>query len=71
MKRAAFAVLLFVICVSAVAEQTQCYIVDLGPPGVDDYYGFGMVDAVAASRWLAPAAFGLPPRPDLRTHAAH
>jgi len=45
--------------------------IDLGPPGVDDYYGFGMVDAVAVARWLAPAAFGLPPRPDLRTHAAH
>jgi subtilisin family serine protease len=45
--------------------------IDLGPPGVDDYYGFGMVDAVATARWLAPAAFGLPPRPDRRTHAAH
>jgi subtilisin family serine protease len=45
--------------------------IDLGPPGVDDYYGFGMVDALAAARWLAPAAFGLPPRPNLRTHAAH
>jgi subtilisin family serine protease len=44
---------------------------DLGAPSVDPLYGFGMVDAVAAARWLAPAAFGLPPRPDLRSHAAH
>jgi len=45
--------------------------VDLGTPGVDTLYGFGMVDAVAAAHWLAPAVFGLPPRPDLRAHAAH
>ena len=45
--------------------------IDLGTPGVDTLYGFGMVDALAAARWLAPAAFGLPPRPDRRTHAAH
>jgi subtilisin family serine protease len=45
--------------------------IDLGPPGVDNTYGFGMVDALAAARWLAPAAFGLPPRPDTRSHAAH
>ena len=54
-----------------VAAALRSSATDLGPPGVDNGYGFGMVDALAASRWLAPAAFGLPPRPDLRNHAAH
>jgi subtilisin family serine protease len=44
---------------------------DLGPPGVDNSYGFGMVDALATAKWLAPAAFALPPRPDVRTRGAH
>lgn len=54
-----------------VAAALRSSAIDLGTPGVDTLYGFGMVDAVAASRWLAPAAFGLPPRPDLRTHVVH
>jgi serine protease len=54
-----------------VAAALRSSALDLGPPGVDNLYGFGMVDAVAAARWLAPATFGLPPRPDLRTHATH
>ena len=54
-----------------VAAALRSSAVDLGPPGVDDRFGFGMVDALAAARWLAPSAFGLPPRPDLRTHATH
>jgi subtilisin family serine protease len=44
---------------------------DLGLPGIDDRYGFGLVDAAAAARWLAPAAFGLPPRPTQRQRGVH
>jgi subtilisin family serine protease len=56
---------------SQVAAALRGSAIDLGAPSVDSLYGFGMVDAVAAARWLAPAVFGLPPRPDHRTHAAH
>jgi subtilisin family serine protease len=41
---------------------------DLGLLGIDNSYGFGLVDAAATARWLAPAAFGLPPRPEQRQH---
>jgi subtilisin family serine protease len=44
---------------------------DLGPLGIDDHYGFGLVDAAAAARWLAPSAFGLPPRPTQRERGVH
>jgi subtilisin family serine protease len=44
---------------------------DLGLPGIDGHYGFGLVDAAAAARWLAPAAFGLPPRPTQRQRGVH
>jgi hypothetical protein len=54
-----------------VAGALRSSAIDLGAPGVDFRYGFGMVDALGAARWLAPAAFGLPPRPDTRTRAAH
>ena len=54
-----------------VAAALRSSAIDLGPPGVDNFYGFGMVDALAAARWLAPAAFALPPRPDVRTRAGH
>jgi serine protease len=49
-----------------VANALRASAVDLGPPGVDNTYGFGMVDARAAAQWLAPAAFGLPAHPDER-----
>jgi subtilisin family serine protease len=54
-----------------VAAALRASAIDLGPPGVDNSYGFGMVDALATARYLAPAAFGLPPRPDTRSRAAH
>jgi hypothetical protein len=53
-----------------VAAALRASAIDLGPPGVDNWYGFGLVDALATARWLAPAAFPLPSRPDLRTPAA-
>ncbi len=56
---------------SQVAFALRASAADLGPPGVDDRYGFGIVDARAAAQWLAPAAFGLPPRPDVRHRGAH
>jgi serine protease len=60
---------------SATAKQVAAALrgsaLDLGPPGIDNTYGSGLVDALGAARWLAPSAFGLPPRPELRTHAAH
>jgi len=49
-----------------VAAALRASAIDLGPPGIDDTYGFGLVNARAAAQWLAPAAFGLPPRPDER-----
>jgi subtilisin family serine protease len=51
-----------------VAAALRASAADLGPPGVDDTYGFGLVNARAAAQWLAPAAFGLPARPDERHH---
>jgi subtilisin family serine protease len=54
-----------------VAAALRSSAIDLGPPGVDNSYGFGMVDALAAAQWLTPAAFALPPRPDIRSRAAH
>ncbi|MGZ7078508.1 MAG: S8 family serine peptidase [Thermoanaerobaculia bacterium] len=33
---------------------------DLGKPGYDAFYGFGLVDALAAAKQIAPNAFGLP-----------
>ncbi len=51
-----------------VAGAIRATAIDLGPPGVDDTYGFGLVDARAAAQWLAPAAFGLPARSDVRRH---
>ncbi|HXH39067.1 MAG TPA: S8 family serine peptidase [Thermoanaerobaculia bacterium] len=49
-----------------VANALRASATDVGPPGIDNTYGFGCVDALAAAKWLAPAAFGLPPRPELR-----
>lgn len=36
---------------------------DLGTPDWDENYGFGVVDALAAAKYVAPAVFGLPPQP--------
>jgi subtilisin family serine protease len=36
---------------------------DLGKPGYDPYYGYGLVDALAAAKQIAPSAFGLPDPP--------
>ena len=54
-----------------VAAALRASATDLGPPGVDNTYGFGMVDARAAAKWLAPAAFGLPARQDDRHRGVH
>jgi subtilisin family serine protease len=68
------AALVWSLAPSATARQVAAALrasaTDLGPPGVDDRYGFGLVDARAAAQWLTPATFGLPPRPDLRRRAA-
>ncbi|MBV9070227.1 MAG: S8 family serine peptidase [Acidobacteria bacterium] len=60
---------------SATAKQVAAALrssaTDLGPLGVDNYYGFGIVDALGTAKWLAPAAFALPARPDIRTRGAH
>ena len=47
---------------------------DLGAPGYDPSYGFGLIDALAAAKHIAPAAFGLPvppPAPPRRRDAPH
>jgi len=36
---------------------------DLGKPGFDSQYGYGLLDAFAAARRVAPGPFGLPPPP--------
>ena len=40
-------------------EQTA---VDVGAPGWDAETSFGRVDALAAAKYVAPEAFGLPPQ---------
>jgi serine protease len=49
---------------------------DLGTPGFDSTYGFGLIDALAAGRALAPWRFGrdgtaLPPGPSTRNRPVH
>lgn len=72
---AAVAALAWSLAPSATAKQVATALrasaTDLGPPGIDEYYGFGLVDARAAAQWLAPAAFGPPPRPPLRQRGVH
>jgi subtilisin family serine protease len=36
---------------------------DLGQPGYDSYYGYGLIDALEAAKHVAPTAFGLPTQP--------
>jgi len=36
---------------------------DLGTPGFDAFFGFGLVDALAAAKKIAPTVFGLPEPP--------
>jgi serine protease len=61
------AALLWALAPDATAEQLKLAIqntaVDLGQPGFDALTGFGMLDALAAAKTLAPQAFGLPPLP--------
>lgn len=38
---------------------------DLGAKGYDKQYGYGVIDALAAAKYLAPAAFGVDPPPPL------
>ncbi|HSY51936.1 MAG TPA: S8 family serine peptidase [Thermoanaerobaculia bacterium] len=64
------AALIWSLAPSATARQVagalRATAIDLGPPGVDDVYGYGFIDARAAAQWLSPAVFGLPPHPDVR-----
>jgi subtilisin family serine protease len=54
---------------NATAEQVRLALKltasDLGPPGYDDFFGYGRVDAIAAAKYLAPATFNVPPPPPL------
>jgi len=36
---------------------------DLGKPGYDTIYGYGLLDALEAAKRVAPSAFGLPSQP--------
>ena len=58
------AALLWTLKPSAHASEIRAAITgsahDLGPSGYDTQYGFGLVDAFAAAKFLAP---GLPPPP--------
>jgi subtilisin family serine protease len=54
-----------------VANALRASATDLGPFGPDDRYGYGLVNALAAAKWLAPATFNLPPQPDAHHHAVH
>jgi subtilisin family serine protease len=46
--------------------------VDLGPKGFDAANGNGLVDALAAAKFIAPALFGLPaPAPTHRRSVGH
>jgi hypothetical protein len=36
---------------------------DLGTLGWDESFGYGVIDALASARLIAPGAFGLPPAP--------
>jgi serine protease len=72
---AGVAALVWSLAPSATARQVATALrataTDLGPPGADSHYGFGLIDARAAAQWLAPAAFGLPPRPATRQRGVH
>ena len=72
------AALLWTLAPSATASQIHDAITstahDLGQPGYDPLYGFGLVDALAAAKQIAPAAFGLPlppPAPGRRRDVPH
>lgn len=61
------AALLWALAPDATAAQIRLAIEnganDLGQPGFDPTYGFGLVDALASAKLLAPEKFGLPPLP--------
>jgi len=43
---------------TAVANAIETTAIDLGAPGFDTTYGYGMVNAMGAAKLLNPAAFG-------------
>jgi subtilisin family serine protease len=61
------AALLWTLAPTATASQIRLALensaADLGAPGFDAQFGFGLVDALAAAKMLAPEKFGLPPLP--------
>ncbi len=63
----AAAALLWSLAPDATAEEIRTALKlsarDVGARGWDPNYGYGIVDALAGARLLAPAAFGLPPVP--------
>jgi len=44
---------------------------DKGAPGTDNYYGHGVIDALAAAERIAPEKFGLTPIPPRRRASGH
>jgi subtilisin family serine protease len=70
------AALLWSLAPKATAAQVRDAITatahDLGDPGYDPAYGYGLIDALAAAKQIAPAAFGLPvPPPNRRREVPH
>ena len=65
------AALLWSLAPSLTADDVKLAILstthDLGGPGYDEFFGFGEVDAFAAAKKVAPAAFGLPDPPPPQT----
>lgn len=63
------AALLWSLAPTATAEQIRTALKltarDLGPRDWDPTYGYGVVDVLAGAKFVAPAAFGLPPNPPL------
>ena len=61
------AALLWALAPDATANQIRLAIengaTDLGQTGFDPLFGFGLVDALASAKLLAPQKFGLPARP--------
>lgn len=63
----AAAALAWAVAPNATADQIRTALLnnakDLGAPGFDTTYGFGLVDALAAAKSLAPQKFGITPPP--------
>jgi subtilisin family serine protease len=64
----AAAALAWAVAPTATASQIRLALLntarDLGTPGFDNVFGFGLIDAFAAAKTLAPGRFGLPSTPD-------